>query len=87
MQYTKLGRTDIEVGRFCLGCMDFGEVRKEALHTWTLGPDDTRAIIGKALDAGINFFDTAMAYSCGTSEEYVGAADLVLSTEDIACLE
>lgn len=74
MQYVKLGRTDIEVSRFCLGCMGFGEVREGALHTWTLGPDDTRTIIGRALDAGINFFDTAMAYSFGTSEEYVGAA-------------
>ena len=74
MQYAKLGKTDIEVSRFCLGCMGFGEVREGALHTWTLGPDDTRTIVGRALDAGINFFDTAMAYSFGTSEEYVGAA-------------
>ena len=82
MQYAKLGRTDIEVSRFCLGCMGFGEVREGALHTWTLGPDDTRAIIGQALDAGINFFDTAMAYSFGTSEEYVGAALRSLAPRD-----
>lgn len=74
MQYTTIGRTDIEVSRFCLGCMGFGEVRENALHKWTLGPDDTRAIIKQTLDAGINFFDTAMAYSFGTSEEYVGQA-------------
>ena len=61
MQYTTIGRTDIEVSRFCLGCMGFGEVRENALHKWTLGPEDTRAIIGQALDVGISFFDTAMA--------------------------
>ena len=74
MQYTTIGRTDIEVSRFCLGCMGFGKVTDEALHKWTLGPEDTKAIIGQALAAGINFFDTAMAYSFGTSEEYVGQA-------------
>ena len=82
MQYTNLGRTNIEVSRFCLGCMGFGEVREGALHTWTLGPDDTRTIIGQALDAGITFFDTAMAYSFGTSEEYVGAALQSLAPRD-----
>lgn len=82
MQYAKLGRTDIEVSRFCLGCMGFGEVREGALHTWTLGPDDTRDIIAAALDAGINFFDTAMAYSFGTSEEYVGSALRGLAKRD-----
>ncbi len=82
MQYTTIGRTDIEVSRFCLGCMGFGEVRENALHKWTLGPEDTRAIIGQALDAGINFFDTAMAYSFGTSEEYVGQALRELAPRD-----
>lgn len=82
MQYTKLGKTNIEVSRFCLGCMGFGEVREGALHTWTLGPDDTRAIIAQALDAGITFFDTAMAYSFGTSEEYVGSALRALAPRD-----
>lgn len=82
MQYAKLGRTDIEVSRFCLGCMGFGEVREGALHTWTLGPDDTRAIIAQALDAGITFFDTAMAYSFGTSEQYVGSALRALAPRD-----
>ncbi len=82
MQHAKLGRTDIEVSRFCLGCMGFGEVREGALHTWTLGPDDTRAIISQALNSGINFFDTAMAYSFGTSEEYVGASLRSLARRD-----
>jgi aryl-alcohol dehydrogenase-like predicted oxidoreductase len=82
MRYTTIGRTDIEVSRFCLGCMGFGKVTDEALHKWTLGPDDTRTIIGQALDAGINFFDTAMAYSFGTSEEYVGKALRELAPRD-----
>lgn len=82
MQYTTVGRTDIEVSRFCLGCMGFGEVREGALHKWTLGPDDTRAIIKQTLAAGINFFDTAMAYSFGTSEEYVGQALRELAPRD-----
>lgn len=82
MQYARLGRTDIEVSRFCLGCMGFGEVRDEALHKWTLGPEDTRSIIAQALDAGVTFFDTAMAYSFGTSEEYVGAALRDLAPRD-----
>lgn len=82
MQYATLGRTDIMVSRFCLGCMGFGEAREGALHTWTLGPDDTRDIIAAALDAGITFFDTAMAYSFGTSEEYVGAALRALAPRD-----
>ncbi len=82
MQYTTIGCTDIEVSRFCLGCMGFGEVREGALHKWTLGPDDTRAIMRQALDAGINFFDTAMAYSFGTSEEYVGQALRELAPRD-----
>ena len=82
MQYATIGRTDIEVSRFCLGCMGFGEVRENALHKWTLGPEDTRAIIKQALDAGIDFFDTAMAYSFGTSEEYVGQALRELAPRD-----
>ena len=82
MQYTKIGRTDIEVSRFCLGCMGFGEVREGALHKWTLGPDDTKQIIGQALNSGITFFDTAMAYSFGTSEEYVGGALRELAPRD-----
>ena len=82
MQYTTIGHTDIEVSRFCLGCMGFGEVREGALHKWTLGPDDTKAIIKQTLAAGINFFDTAMAYSFGTSEEYVGQALRELAPRD-----
>ena len=62
--------------------MGFGEVREGALHKWTLGPDDTKAIIKQTLATGINFFDTAMAYSFGTSEEYVGQALRELAPRD-----
>ncbi len=82
MQYTTIGRTDIKVSCFCLGCMGFGEVREGALHKWTLGPDDTKAIIKQTLATGINFFDTVMAYSFGTSEEYVGQALRELAPRD-----
>lgn len=73
MQYTRLGNTDIEVSRICLGCMGFGDPAK-GQHSWTLGEADSREIIRYALDKGINFFDTAIAYQGGSSEEYLGRA-------------
>lgn len=73
MDYVKLGNTDIEVSRFCLGCMSFGDPASK-MHAWTLNPDESETIIKHALDLGINFFDTANTYSAGTSEEYVGRA-------------
>ncbi len=73
MQYTTLGHSGIEVSRLCLGGMSFGKPSPE-FHQWTIGSDDTRAVIKRALDLGINFIDTANAYSFGTSEEYIGAA-------------
>ena len=71
MEYVKLGNTGLDVSRICLGCMSFG---KPGLwqHPWVLDEDDARPIIRKALDYGINFFDTANVYSAGTSEEIVG---------------
>ena len=71
MKYTQLGDSGITVSRVCLGCMGFGEPMSGG-HTWTLGEGETREIIRYALESGINFFDTAMGYSGGTSEEYVG---------------
>lgn len=71
MDYIKLGTSDIEVSRFCLGCMSFGDPASK-MHDWTLNPDQSEAIIKHALDLGINFIDTANTYSSGTSEEYVG---------------
>ena len=73
MKYTKLGNSDLEVSRICLGCMGFG-VAEAGMHKWTLPYEDTKKIIDHALDQGITFFDTAMAYQGGTSEEFVGKA-------------
>ena len=72
MEYTKLGNTDIEVSRICLGCMSFGKAG--TMHDWTLDESESEKIIRHALDNGINFFDTANGYSKGTSEEYLGRA-------------
>lgn len=73
MKYVKLGNSDLSVSRICLGCMGFGDPDKGG-HAWTLDQEATTAIIGHALDQGINFFDTAIAYQGGTSEQYVGNA-------------
>ena len=73
MEYTQLGNSGIEVSRFCLGCMSFGDPASK-MHAWTLDPDTSEVIIHHALDLGINFFDTANCYSAGTSEEYLGRA-------------
>lgn len=73
MEYIKLGTTDIEISRICLGCMGFGDPGS-GQHAWTLGYEDSSAIIAQALREGITFFDTAMGYQNGTSEEYVGRA-------------
>jgi len=73
MQYKKLGSTGLEVSELCLGCMTFG-VPERGDHPWSLPESQSRPLIRKALDLGINFFDTANAYSDGTSEEIVGQA-------------
>lgn len=73
MEYVKLGSTGMDVSRFCLGCMGFGDASKW-IHQWVLNEEDSRSVIRKALDLGINFFDTANIYSLGTSEEYLGRA-------------
>jgi aryl-alcohol dehydrogenase-like predicted oxidoreductase len=73
MHYGKLGRTGLDVSRLCLGCMTFG-VPDRGAHAWTLDEDKSRPIIRQAVEAGINFFDTANVYSDGTSEEIVGRA-------------
>lgn len=72
MEYTSLGNTGIRVSKLCLGCMSFGEAG--SMHAWTLDEEKTDEIVKHALDAGINFFDTANCYSNGTSEEYLGKA-------------
>lgn len=81
MQYTKLGKTDLLVSRICMGCMGFGDTG-QGMHSWTLPEEDSKKIIKYGLDNGINFFDTAMAYQSGTSEEYVGRALKEYATRD-----
>ena len=73
MKYVKLGSSELEVSRICLGCMGFGDPQA-GQHSWTVDEEATREIVKRALDAGINFFDTAIAYQGGTSEQYVGRA-------------
>lgn len=73
MDYIKFGRTGLDVSRLCLGCMSYGAPDRGA-HPWTLDEQSSRPFIRKALDLGINFFDTANIYSDGTSEEILGRA-------------
>jgi 1-deoxyxylulose-5-phosphate synthase len=88
MRYTRLGTTGLEVSRVTLGCMSWGDSSRGG-HQWVLDEDAGRAIIKDALDAGINFFDTANVYSAGSSEEITGRAltdfarreDVVLATK------
>ena len=73
MEYTKLGRTGLDVSRICLGCMSYGGGNR-GNHAWSLGEEESRPFIKRALEAGINFFDTANRYSLGSSEEILGRA-------------
>ena len=73
MEFATLGSTDLRVSRVCLGCMGFGDPAC-GQHKWTLDEAGSRQIIHRALDLGINFFDTAVVYQGGTSEEYLGRA-------------
>src|SRR5664279_1722818 len=71
MDYTRLGRTGLKVSRICLGTMTYGSPN---WRDWVLGEEESRPFIKRALEAGINFFDTADVYSTGRSEEVVGKA-------------
>ena len=73
MKYVKLGNSDLNVSRICLGCMSFGDPQT-GQHSWTLDEEHSREVIKHALELGINFFDTAIVYQQGTSEQYVGRA-------------
>src|ERR1043166_8392155 len=73
MDHINLGKTGLKVSRICLGCMSYG-VPDRGAHPWSLDEEQSRPILKRALDLGINFFDTANAYSDGTSEEIVGRA-------------
>lgn len=73
MEYTKLGQTDIEISRICIGGMSFGKVFPD-FHQWVIDQPATQAVIKEALSQGINFIDTANVYAHGTSEEFIGRA-------------
>lgn len=88
MEYVKLGKSELNVSRICMGCMGFGEAGNGG-HTWTLDEENSCKIIKRGLDFGVNFFDTAVGYQSGTSEQYVGKAlrnlvrreDVVIATK------
>ena len=87
MEYVKLGNSGLEVSKICLGCMSFGDTNW--IHDWILDETESRKIIKRALDLGVNFFDTANVYSLGVSEEILGRAikdyakreDVVIATK------
>jgi aryl-alcohol dehydrogenase-like predicted oxidoreductase len=73
MRYGKLGTTGMDVSRICLGCMSYGEPARGP-HPWSLDEEASRPFFRRAVEAGINFFDTADVYSAGSSEEITGRA-------------
>lgn len=73
MKYIKLGKSDLNVSRICMGCMGFGDAQN-GQHSWTIDETRSREIIRRGLELGVNFFDTAIGYQSGTSEQYVGRA-------------
>lgn len=88
MKYVRLGKSNLNVSRVCMGCMGFGNA-EAGQHSWTVDEETSRGIIKHFLELGINFFDTAIAYQNGTSEQFVGRAlkdfskreDVVLATK------
>ena len=81
MKYKKLGNSDLIVSSICMGCMGFGD-SKNGQHSWTIDEMETKKIIKSALELGINFYDTALAYQNGTSEEFTGKALKELAKRD-----
>ncbi len=73
MRYISLGKTGLKVSPICLGCMTYGEPLR-GNHRWTLAEEESRPFFKRAIEAGINFFDTANVYSAGSSEEITGRA-------------
>ena len=73
MKRIPLGNSQLSVSRICMGCIGFGDA-SNGQHSWTVDEEQTRAIIKRGLELGINFFDTAIAYQSGTSEQYLGRA-------------
>ncbi|AMD17739.1 oxidoreductase [Methanobrevibacter sp. YE315] len=88
MKYVKLGNSNLKVSKVCMGCMGFGDPNN-GMHTWTLPERESIEIISQGMDSGINFFDTAIGYQNGTSEQYLGKAirenavrdDIVVATK------
>lgn len=85
MQYTPLGNSELTVSRICLGCMGFGDPA-QGQHSWTLDYPESYDIIRRAFELGINFYDTAIAYQNGTSEQYLGRALHKLCKRDDAII-
>jgi 1-deoxyxylulose-5-phosphate synthase len=81
MNYTALGSTGLQISRLCLGCMSYGEPGR-GNHAWSLDKDASTPFFRQALDAGINFFDTANVYSDGSSEEITGATLLSMTSRE-----
>lgn len=81
MEYVNLGNSNLKVSKVCLGCMSFGDPNN-GQHNWTLPYEESKSVIKCALDNGINFFDTAMGYQNGTSEEYLGRIVRELTTRE-----
>lgn len=80
MQYTKLGNSELQVSRICMGCMGFGDAQN-GQHSWTLDEAHSRRDNpGSGLELGVNFFDTATGYQSGTSEQYLGRACGILQS-------
>ena len=73
MEYIKLGNSELNISRICMGCMGFGDANN-GQHSWTIDEAHSREIIKQGLELGVNFFDTAVGYQNGTSEQYVGRA-------------
>src|SRR5215471_6153357 len=84
MEYTKLGRTGLDVSRICLGCMSYGGGNL-GNHAWSLPEEESRPFIKKALETGINFFDTANRYSLGNSEEITAGPALSACRTSSTC--
>lgn len=81
MEYVRLGGSDLRVSRICMGCMGFGDA-SNGQRSWTVDEETTRSIVGRGLERGINFFDTAAVYQNGTSERYLGRAMRDLADRD-----
>ena len=94
MKYTKLGNSDLNVSRICMGCMGFGDAAR-GQHSWTLDEEHSQEIIRRGLELGVNFYDTAVGYQNGTSEQFVGRAlrdfvsrdDVVVATKFLPRLQ